>query len=125
MTTVRAAPALVLLLALPALLPVGGAQVAVPETITGSATLSRFQVFSNGFNVEGGLYERTLLCRSCHIRMNVTASDLTTVENGASHTLAPGLYEIRGFAGTFHYTQEGLGVFSVEIDGVGGIKPTS
>lgn len=125
MTAPRAAPAILALalLVLPALAPTAGAQVFVPEPLTGRGTLSKFQVFSNGHNVEGGLHERTILCRSCHIRLNVTEGDFQVFEAGALVTLDAGVvYELRGFVGTFAYTQEALGVFRVEIDGAGSVK---
>lgn len=120
----RAATALALLslLVLPALAGPSAAQVTVPEAITGSGTASRFYVQANGASVEGGLYQRTLVCRSCFLRVNVTGGDIMAAEGGAPPaTLTPGVWEIRGFVGTFAYTQEGLGVFDVDIEGVGGI----
>lgn len=123
MTRAATVLALLALLVLPALAAPAGAQVVVPETITGSGTASRFQVFANGATVEGGLYERTLACGACLIRLNLTEGEITALQGGGGgpETLAPGLWEIRAFRGTFAYTQEGLGVFDVDIHGVGGI----
>jgi hypothetical protein len=122
----RAATVLALLVLLPTLASPAGAQVALPEGVTGSGTASRFYVEANGASVEGGLYERTITCRACFIRLNLTAGEITASDGGgAPEALAPGVWEIRGFVGTFAYTQEGLGVFDVDIEGAGGIHRVS
>lgn len=123
-TAVRAVPLagmLLLLAAAPAIhaLPVP----ILPEAVSGEGTASRFYVESNGVSFEGGTHQRTIVCRACFIRVNLTdGQELFALQHGGvPDPLTPGTWEFRGYVGTFSYTMVGLGNFRIMMDGAGSI----
>lgn len=107
----------VLLVALP---PPAGALPVVHGALAGSGTAAAFAIHSYGAGqaLEGGAADWNLVCSACFVRIAVTESSFTLVQNGEARVLVPGTYEIREFSGLVSHSHTGDG-FSVVLAGIG------
>ncbi|MEA3199037.1 MAG: hypothetical protein QOE90_465 [Thermoplasmata archaeon] len=120
------ARALVLLLVLVALpLPHAAAATTVPGAIHGAGTVSTFYVKTGGEFFEGGAFDWNFACAGCYVRFTVVSGTFDVVQNGAIVALAPGSYQIPGFAGYIGMTVNGPHDFFWEIHGTGQVSPWS
>lgn len=99
---------------------VSSALPAVGDALHGTGNASSVTVFrDSGEGFEGGLYRRNHVCIDCLIRITITESQVTIIQNGVASTLSTGSWEIREFQGTFSYTPVGLGDIDFRIEGMG------
>ena len=108
---------LALLLVAPSVL--GGP--AVPEPVAGEATVTAFTIRSNtaSHDLEGGLREYTMVCVDCFLNLTVNSTGITVVKDGALVPLAPGVWQVREFAGTFSWSRVALRNYTFSLEGEG------
>lgn len=99
------------------------AEPSIGGSIHGTGTASTFTVYKEGgTSLQGGAYQRNLVCSPCRILVTLTEGEVRVVQDGDAYVLAPGAYDVREYTGTFSYTQRAPGRFSIQMDGTGIVR---